>query len=52
MITWLFDGTTWTEMTPANRPPARQNHTLAYDANRNVVVCFGGDNGGLFGDTE
>ena len=40
--TWTWDGTTWTELTPATSPPARSNHALVYDPARGVLVLFGG----------
>ena len=40
--TWVWDGATWTDVTPAVRPSARSAHALAYDATRGVVVLFGG----------
>lgn len=51
--TWEWDGSSWTEVQPASRPPARvANAGMAYDAARQRVVLFGGQNGGaLFADT-
>lgn len=41
--TWEWDGTTWTEITPAARPPGRGVHGhLTYDPRRDRVVLFGG----------
>jgi hypothetical protein len=40
--TWLWDGAAWTQLFPANMPPRRQGHALVYDANRQVIVMFGG----------
>jgi hypothetical protein len=42
--TWVWDGTNWTQMSPANSPPARYGHTLVYDAQRGQMVLFGGEN--------
>jgi hypothetical protein len=40
---WEFDGTGWTERSPAGAAPsARYDLTLAYDAARERVVLFGG----------
>ena len=43
---WEWDGEHWAAQTPgwstANRPRGRQEHAAAYDANRGVVVVFGG----------
>ena len=40
--TWTWNGTTWTEQTPATSPPARESATMAYDAATGTVVLFGG----------
>ncbi|MCA8976511.1 MAG: hypothetical protein KDC98_17455 [Planctomycetes bacterium] len=42
--TWTYDlaTDTWTQHTPPNSPPARFNHSLAYDQARQRVVLFGG----------
>ncbi len=51
--TWEWNGTNWTQRTPATAPPARQTHAMAYDSARGVTVLFGGSNvtGTSFGDT-
>ena len=56
--TWLWQGTTWSQQTPANSPSARSGHAMAYDAAHQQAVLFGGQVGdGLttvtatFGDT-
>jgi len=51
--TWTYDiGTeTWKNRSPDNSPPARENHDLVYDAENNVVILFGGYDGGRFNDT-
>ncbi len=50
--TWVWDGNNWTQKFPIHVPPARQNHSMAYDAERQVVVLFGGlQPGGYFDDT-
>ena len=52
--TWAWDGSTWTNMTPAaGSPAARADHALAYDAARGKVVLFGGSdrNNNLLADT-
>ncbi len=44
--TWLWNGTTWTNVTPtAFGPTARFGHAIAYDGARGMVVLVGGDNG-------
>lgn len=40
--TWLWDGTSWTQLAPAHAPSARQSAFMAYDSARNVAVLFGG----------
>ncbi len=40
--TWEWDGTSWTQRSPVQSPPARQSHAIAYDAARQRVVLFGG----------
>jgi len=45
--TWVWDGVRWENVTPSDpleSPPARSNHALAYDADRERVVLFGGLN--------
>jgi hypothetical protein len=41
---WAWNGSTWTELTPAGGPgpSARTDAAMAYDAARDVVVLFGG----------
>lgn len=50
---WRFDGTTWTPVPAAARPPARLDGALAHDSVRNRLVLFGGQaaSGTLLGDT-
>ncbi len=40
--TWLFDGSTWTAVTPAVSPGPRSGHAMAFDARSGRVVLFGG----------
>jgi hypothetical protein len=42
--TWVWNGTTWTQESPANSPPARNGHTMAFDAQTGQIVLFGGEN--------
>src|SRR5262245_40308170 len=50
--TWLWNGSTWTQPTSPAHPSPRQNAAMAFDANRGVVVLFGGvTNGTALGDT-
>ena len=49
--TWTWDGSAWTERTPAHSPSARSYTGMAYDAAREEVVLFGGYDGGSLGDT-
>lgn len=53
--TWQWDTATrtWTNVSPAVSPAARDDHAMAYDAAHNRVVLFGGRNaaGAALGDT-
>src|ERR1700676_876393 len=50
--TWTWDGSTWTQQSPANNPPARCCFGMAYDATRGQMVIFGGAGpGGFLTDT-
>jgi hypothetical protein len=40
--TWTWNGSTWTQQTPAHSPSARTGVGMAYDAAHNQVVLFGG----------
>ncbi|HEB53564.1 MAG TPA: hypothetical protein ENI87_09965, partial [bacterium] len=44
--TWEWDGTDWTLRTGIGSPGARSHHAMVYDSVRQVVVLFGGLNGG------
>lgn len=49
--TWIWNGTTWTQQ-PAPNPPARNDHAIATDTARGVIVMFGGEqSGNILGDT-
>ncbi len=37
--TWTYDGTTWTQQSPATSPPA-QNGTMVYDPALGKIVLF------------
>ena len=39
---WRFDGTSWTQLTTAASPPARDWYASSWDALRNRYVLFGG----------
>ncbi|MBK8099506.1 MAG: hypothetical protein IPK26_20545 [Planctomycetes bacterium] len=39
---WRFDGTAWTNLTPANSPAPRDWYASAYDGARSRYVLFGG----------
>lgn len=43
--TWEYDGTTWTQMSPAASPPARVGQSMAYDPVRQRVIMYGGFTG-------
>jgi hypothetical protein len=50
--TWTWDGTDWTERSPAHSPAARSNTGMAYDADDGQVMLFGGaSKHGALGDT-
>src|ERR1051326_5430903 len=40
--TWVWDGASWTQKSPANSPTPRAAYAMAYDAARGQVVLFGG----------
>ena len=42
--TWLWNGTTWTQLDPATRPAARYSASLAYDSATSQLILFGGGN--------
>jgi hypothetical protein len=39
--TWEWDGTAWTQRVIAG-PSVREDHAMAYDSGRHVIVLFGG----------
>ena len=41
--TWIWNGTTWTQVSPATRPPVRNGASMAYDPATGKVVLFGGN---------
>jgi N-acetylneuraminic acid mutarotase len=47
--TWVWDGSVWTQKSPATSPPARSTPGMVYDAARSEIVLFGGGTG--FTDT-
>lgn len=50
--TWAYNGSTWTELSPATSPAARSSAAMAYDPSTNQLILFGG--GGVtstLGDT-
>jgi hypothetical protein len=52
--TWLWDqvGATWTRLSTAQSPPAREGAGMSYDAVLHRVILFGGqDNNEYFNDT-
>jgi hypothetical protein len=42
--TWEWDGTDWHEIKTEVAPPARYNHSMAYDEARGTVILYGGQN--------
>ena len=49
--TWEWNGATWSERSPATRPAGRNYASLAFDAARQTVVLFGGNDGSYRNDT-
>jgi len=50
--TWTWNGTTWTQLSPAASPSVRYLFAMAYDSAHNQTVVFGGVNlVGYLGDT-
>ena len=49
--TWEWDGSNWTQRSPANAPGPRQNVAMAYDSARGVCVFFGGYDGANLAET-
>jgi plastocyanin len=51
--TWTYNGTTWTQQSPAASPPARSDASMIYDAASGQVILFGGldASGNTLGDT-
>lgn len=47
--TWRYNGTTWTQLTPATSPPASAGVEMVYDVVRGVFVTYGSMNTGFFG---
>ncbi|MGE3175244.1 MAG: hypothetical protein AB7O97_21635 [Planctomycetota bacterium] len=41
--TWVYDGSAWTQRTPANAPSPRRRAACAYDERRERVVLWGGE---------
>lgn len=46
--TWEFDGSTWTQRTPANAPSARRWCQMAYDPALGTCILFGGASGSTY----
>ncbi len=44
--TWAWNGTTWTQRTPANAPTPRWQGSMAFDSSRGKVVLYGGASAG------
>lgn len=49
--TWVWRDGQWSRRTPAQSPPARRRHTMAYHPPSGQIVLFGGSAGTLLGDT-
>jgi len=46
--TWEWDGSSWTQRSPASSPSPRYGHTLTWDPVRSRVLLFAGTNGPQF----
>ncbi len=46
---WRWDGSDWTELTPANPPPARSGHSASVSGGK-MYIFFGGAAGNMYGD--
>jgi hypothetical protein len=44
--TWSYDGTTWTLLSPTQRPAARLHMDMVFDSSRGVFVLYGGQSSG------
>lgn len=49
--TWTWDGTDWTQQTPAASPPARAFYQMAYNGASAGVTLFGGQDASILDDT-
>lgn len=50
--TWVWNGTTWTQLHPTASPPARGDASMALDPATNQLVLFGGNGtAGFLNDT-
>jgi Galactose oxidase, central domain len=49
--TWLWDGSNWSQSSPAASPTARSQSAVAYDSVRQRLILFGGANGGSASST-
>ncbi len=49
--TWRYDGTTWTQLSPANVPSGRVAARMASSPLANTLVLYGGVRPGALGDT-
>jgi hypothetical protein len=45
--TWLWDGQTWTQVTPAHRPLATYGAAMGYDEAHHQIVMFSGHSDGV-----
>ncbi len=43
--TWTWNGSAWTQLSPAHSPGARSNAAMAFDASHGQMVLFGGKSG-------
>ena len=46
-MTWEWDGTNWTQLTPITSPPYRTSASIVYDQRHHVAILFGGVDGNV-----
>jgi hypothetical protein len=49
---WAWNGSQWRVLSSTGAPPARTNHRLVFDAVRQVLVLWGGDDSNAVGFTD
>ena len=49
--TWVWNGTNWTQLSPANSPPGRGAASMVFDSVHGTVILFGGQQFNDMNDT-